>query len=162
MRREVTDVLLRGIAAAGTAPGMRFQLILSAGGNGKSVLLLRLQYELAQAGEYVLIPTREGADIAADALATVCQAVATDPQHSGRRVFLLLDNAYRFHGPLLADLTTYPIDNLTLVATDRYTAVAPDSPRPAPALVTSAGAPAPRATYEALDLDGLGDDEASI
>ncbi|MDQ2807294.1 MAG: caspase family protein [Chloroflexota bacterium] len=160
VRRDLTDRLLAAIKAVGDTPGMHFQLITSAEGNGKSTLLLRLEYELAQAGEYVLIPNHDGATLDASALRTACAVAATDVDRPGRRVFLLLDNAYRFNTPLLTTLATFRIANLTILATARYTDLTTDVLLPAPSLPldpTQLGPP----TFAAVDLPSLNAREAA-
>ena len=130
VRRDLTDQLLQGIAAVRNRPGLYFQLIVSSGGNGKSVLLLRLQYELAQAGEYVLVPAQEGKGLDLLELSAACHTFAKVAP--GQRVYLLLDDVYRFNTPLLAVLMKDPIDNLTILATTRHGDFNSDSVLPAP------------------------------
>ena len=161
VRRDLTDRLLAGIKAVGDAPGMRFQLITAAEGNGKTTLLLRLEYELAQAGEYVLVPSQEGAALDATALRSACATAAADVDRPGRRVFLLLDNAYRFNTPLLTTLATFRIANLTILATARYTDLTAAGPRPAPALPLDPSKPNGPATFDAIDLPSLNTREAA-
>jgi tetratricopeptide (TPR) repeat protein len=158
VRRGLTDRLLQAIAAVHNRPGMCFQLIVSSGGNGKSVLLLRLQYELAQAGECVLVPAQEGSGLDPLALDAACRAFAK--LAPTRRVYLLLDDVYRFNTPLLAVLMNYPIDNLTILATTRYVDFNSDSVLPAPALPLTPAAPNAPPCFDVAYLGDLNDREA--
>ncbi len=162
VRRDLTDRLLAAIKAVGDTPGMRFQLITAAEGNGKSTLLLRLEYELARIGEYVLVPSNEGATLDAPALRAACAAAATaDSSRSDRRVFLFLDNVYRFNTPLLATLATFRIPNLTILASAGYSDLSAEAPRPAPALPLDPRRPLDPPTFDAVDLPSLNAREAA-
>jgi tetratricopeptide (TPR) repeat protein len=160
VRRDLTDPLLAAVKAADKQPGMRFQLITSAEGNGKSTLLMRLEYELALAGVYVLVPATEGQVLDPLALADACRAAAADPARLNRRVVLCLDNVYRFNTPLLVALGTFPIPNLTILATARYTDVTAESPMPAPALALDPARPT-RVSFDPIDLPNLNQREAA-
>ncbi|HMA34809.1 MAG TPA: tetratricopeptide repeat protein [Chloroflexia bacterium] len=168
MRRDVIDPLRRAIGLVEDQPGMRFQLITSAPAYGKSILLLRLQYELAALdGRYVLAPakegppTKEGPALDGDALEALCQEIGTGtPGRPGRRVYLVLDNAYRFHSELLNRLSSRPIPNLTILAGARPTDLPRNAPRPAPALPVAPTASPSAPNYDPIVLAGLSEREA--
>jgi tetratricopeptide (TPR) repeat protein len=128
VRRHLTDDLLQQIEQSATARGLRFQLIRGNKGNGKSAFLLRLALELAQRGEYVLLVQEDGS-LDDRTLRQVCTALAQDPDRPTRRVYLLLDDAYRHPGyvRLLKLQDASPVENLTVIATTRYTEVPQDS-----------------------------------
>jgi tetratricopeptide (TPR) repeat protein len=151
VRRRPTDTLMAAIKAIRGATGMRFQLVLAKGGNGKSTFLLRLAYELAVAGEYVLM-TRSGESPDEDTLRQLCDEVKGSTSNPERRVCLLINDAYREHTPLLQNLEQATISNLTIVATSRYDEARKDSPRPGKPLLSGDAKLSNLLPWEAKDL----------
>ncbi|HUS14845.1 MAG TPA: tetratricopeptide repeat protein [Chloroflexia bacterium] len=162
MRRDWIDQLRAAIAAVDDLPGLRYQVITGGAGYGKSMLLLRLQYELAALdGRYVLAPAAEGVPLDYAAVAAACRAAAGNDAARPRRVYLILDNAYRFQTDFLRLLAARPIANLTVIVAARPGDLPRDFLPPGPALPIATADPLAPATYNAAELPALTQREAA-
>jgi tetratricopeptide (TPR) repeat protein len=135
LRRSLTDRIIEAAEANPHPASMNFQLVRAQAGNGKTSFLLRLAYELMQAGYSVLLNLEDSSPIDLDALRAACQAAAVVGRKRRKRIYLLLDNVFPVHKGLFQRLHTLPISNLTIIATSRFDAVPTDIPELRPALL---------------------------
>jgi tetratricopeptide (TPR) repeat protein len=144
IKRKSTGRILHAIDAQKDERKMRFVLVRSKGGNGKTTFLWRLSYELAQRGELVLV-ARESQRLDYDELSELCAEVEDNAARQKKRVYLLLDNVYRDHALLLKYLDQRNIPNLTVIAASRLGEFDP----------TAADPGSPLLDMPAIDLKGL-------
>jgi tetratricopeptide (TPR) repeat protein len=108
--------------------GMRFQLVRARGGDGKTTFLIRLAYELAQAG-YAVLLNRNSTHIDHRSLRDACNMAAMIGKGRQKSVYLLIDNVFPTHRNLLQSLHNNALPNLAVIATSRFDAIPDDAPK---------------------------------